>query len=85
MKHTIRLSKCCRANIILTIPTGFEKCGTCGKLCQIENIPVTPDEDIAEVFKMALAERPDSVLDKIQTAFVNIAIRGIAQKLNIKL
>ena len=76
MKHTIRLSKCCRANIILTIPTGFEKCGTCGKLCQIENIPVTPDEDIAEVFNEAILKYGGGVAN---------VLYGIANKLNVKL
>ena len=76
MKHTIRLSKCCRANIILTIPTGFEKCGTCGKLCQIENIPVTPDEDIAEVFNEAILKYGGGVAN---------VLYGLANKLNVKL
>ena len=76
MKHTIRLSKCCRANIILTIPTGFEKCGTCGKLCQIENIPVTTNEDIAEVFNEAILKYGGGVAN---------VLYGLANKLNVKL
>jgi len=95
MKHTITVSKCCGAKI--EIKDSKKKslydalhdenmvCSKCGERCEEKTITLTPDEDIEEVFKMALAERPDSVLDKIQTAFANIAIRGIAQKLNIKL
>ena len=82
MKHTIRLSKCCRANIILTIPTGFEKCGTCGKLCQIENIPVTPDEDIAEVLRGSIK----SVINRFRVCgdIGTEIINSIAEQLNIK-